>query len=477
MSDKNAPMMSRRQMLKWLGATSAGALLAACQPEVVKETVEVTREVEVEVEKEVPVEVEVERTVEVEKIVEVEAQPVFPMEEGDLTILLCCSSPEDLENRDRWNRGWELTHPGITVVQEPVPAGQNYFEKLQTLFAAGTAPDLYDMWEGYIQPYAENGVLLNMDPFFEADPLVNKEDLVPAAVEGGAWQDSIYALCQGFMPGPISLYYNVDHFDAAGADYPTEDWTWDDMREAAKGLTNIPEQWGLTYSLWFVPWLYWLWSNGGDLFKDNDTKCALTDPASYEALQYWADMVTVDETTLPSAEAQALQGPMNAFITGMVSMYLGNTWDVGSLDAARDEAGLNWVSVLSPKAPNGGRVWYEHFWSWGIWPGTDQPNAAWLYVRDFTLDQVNQQAQPMVPPLYQLLEVFDTQKNRDLGYAPLIELAEDPGLVKIPGAGEKFDKISQIVQAEIDLVFIGEKTAQQAAEDICPAVDEELART
>jgi hypothetical protein len=31
-------------------------------------------------------------------------------------------------------------------------------------------------------------------------------------------------------------------------------------------------------------------------------------------------------------------------------------------------------------------------------------------------------------------------------------------------------------QAEIDLVFIGDKTAAQAASDICPKVDEELAR-
>ena len=82
-SDKNPRMMSRRQMLKWLGATSAGALLAACQPQEVREAV----------------------GVEVEKIVEVEAQSVFPTEAGDLTILLCCSSPDSMENRERWKWG------------------------------------------------------------------------------------------------------------------------------------------------------------------------------------------------------------------------------------------------------------------------------------------------------------------------------------------------------------------------------------
>jgi multiple sugar transport system substrate-binding protein len=456
-------------MLSMVGIGTAGLVLSACQPKAVVET----REVEVEKE----VEVEVTRQVEVEKLVEVEAAPTFPLEEGELTILLCCSAPDDIENRQRWNTSWEVRHPGIKVTQDTLPAGQNYFEKLQTLFAAGTAPDLFDMWEGYIQPYAANDILLNMDPFFEVDPLVDTDDLVPAAIEGGGWNGGIYAFCQGFMPGPISLYFNVDHFDEAGLDYPTGDWVWDDVRETAKELTDVPNRWGLTYSLWFVPWLYWLWSNGGDLFNEDQTKCALTEPASYEALQYWADMVLVDQSTLPSAEAQAMQGPLNAFQTGMVSMYLGNTWDVNALEAARDEAGLNWKAVLSPKANDGNRVWYEHFWCWGIWSGTDQPNAAWLHARDFILDQVNQQAQPMVPPLYQLLDIFDTQRNRDLGVTPLIELATEPGLVRIPGAGERFDKISQLVQAELDLVWIGEKTAMEAAEAVCPVVDEELARS
>ena len=462
MSTQVPRTISRRDMLKLLGVGSAGLALTHCAPRTIVETqqVEVTREVQA--------------TVIVRETVE---PPTAPLEEGELTMLLCCSGPEDIEFRERWNTGWALSHPGITVVQDVVPAGQNYFEKLQTLFAAGTAPDLYDMWEGYIQPYAANGVLLNMDPFFDADPVVAKKDLVPAAFDGGSWQDSVYAFCQGFMPGPISLYFNVDHFDEAGLEYPTADWSWDNLREAAKALTDVANnRWGLTYSLWFVPWLYWVWSNGGDLFNEDETKCALTEPAAYEALQYWADMVLVDQNTLPSAEAQALQGPNNAFQTGMVSMYLGNCWDVGGFEAATEASGFNWKSVLSPKANNGNRVWYEHFWCWGIWPGTDQPNAAWLYARDFILDQVNQFAQPMVPPLFQLLDGFDTERNRQLGYAPLIELATQPGLLRYPGAGEKFDKISQLVQAEIDLVFIGEKTAEQAAEAACPLVDEELAR-
>jgi multiple sugar transport system substrate-binding protein len=456
--------VSRREMLRVLGLGSAGMVLAACgqaaapaQP--------------------APAPTEAPAQPAAPQPTEAPTQPAAPAyEEGELTILLCCSSAEDLDNRQKWNTEWAKKYPGVTVRQDSLPAGQNYFEKLQTLIAADNMPDLYDMWEGYIQPYAANGALMNLDPFFEADDKVKKADLVPAALEGGAWQGNVYAFCQGFMPGPVSLYFNTDHFDQEGLAYPTSDWKWDDVRQASQKLTKGTTQWGLTYSLWFVPWLYWIWSNGGDLFNADQTKCALTDPKAYEALQYWADMVLKDKTTLSSSEAQALQGPENAFRTGTVSMYLGNCWDVPGMKAATEESGFKWKSVLSPYANNGNRIWYEHFWCWGMWPKTKKPQIGWLNMRDFVLDQVNQAAQPMVPGLRQVLSVFDTPDNRDLGYGPLIELATQPGLLKIPGAGEKFDKISQIAQADIDLVFVGEKTAEQAASDICPKVDEELAR-
>jgi multiple sugar transport system substrate-binding protein len=469
MSHLASRRLSRREMLALLGTGSAGLALAACQPKIV----EVTKEVPVEV----PVEqtVVVEKTVVVEQEVVVEPTAVLPLEEGELKLLLCCSGTADIENRNRWNIGWEAAHPGIKIVQDTLPAGQNYFEKLQTLIAAGTMPDLFDMWEGYIQPYAANGVLLDLEPFLEADPLIGREDLVPAAVDVASYQGRIYSLLQSFFPGPGSLYFNPAHFDEVGLEYPTADWTWDDVREAAAALNNPPNRWGLTYSLWFVPWLYWIWSNGGDLFNEDETKCALTEPPAYEALQYWADMVLVDKTTLPSAESQAMQGPENAFQTGMVSMYLGNFWDVPGFEAATESSGFNWKAVLSPKAPNGNRIWYEHLTCWSIWTGTKKPNASWVYARDFVLDGVILQAYFGIPPLFKLLPTVDTEHNRNLGYTPLIELATKPDVLRWPGAGEKFDKISQLVQAELDLVWIGEKTAKQAAEDVCPEVDAVLA--
>src|SRR5262245_52438851 len=115
--------MTRREALRWMAISSTGLALAACAP------------------------------------------PVSPQANGgaggaaqqELTLLVCCYTPPETELRNQYNNKFMAENPGVTIGMELLPAGQNYFEKLQTLIAAGTVPDLFDMWEGYIQPYAKNG--------------------------------------------------------------------------------------------------------------------------------------------------------------------------------------------------------------------------------------------------------------------------------------------------------------------------------
>ncbi len=439
--------ISRRSMLKWMAVSTAGLTLAACAPAAAPGGTAATE---------------------------------ASVATAELDILVCCYTTPEVALREQFNTMFMASHSGSKLNMELLAGGQNYFEKLQTLIAAGNPPDLFDMWEGYIQPYAKNGVLLNMDPLFESDSQVSKDDLVPAALDAASWDGGVYAFIIGFMPGPVSLYYNPAHFETAGIATPRADWTWDNLREAAIALTldtnsdATPEQWGLGFDLWFVQWLYWIWSNGGDVFNADETQCTLADPKATEALQYWADLVNKDNVALSPSMLQSMQGGVNSFLSGAVSMYVGNTWDVATLKENKE---LNWQAVLSPSANNGNRTWYEHLWCWAISSESKQADLAWEFTRDFVLNRTIDPATPTIPPLKQLLDKFDTETNQQLGYAPLISLAEEPNRFRIPGSGAKWDKISGMIQAELDLVFTGEKTAAEAAATVAPSVDEELART
>lgn len=452
--------LSRRTLLKWIAAGAGTMVVAGCAPASAPAGNQTDGESAAAV-ADTPVPA---------------AAPAADAQE--LRILVCCYGEEEVKLREKFNEAHKALHSGLSIDMELLAGGQNYFEKLQTQIAANTMPDLYDMWEGYIQPYAENGALVNMDPFLEADPKIKKTDLVPAAVEAAAWKGSIYALLIGFMPGPASVYFNADHLSEAGVSEPNSDWTWDNLREMAKALVkgtgDNPERYGLAFDLWFVPWTYWIWSNGGDVFNSEQTKAVLTDPKAVEAIQYWADMVTVDKSVVPTDAIKQMEGGINALKTGATSLYMGNTWDVGSLKATPD---LNWKAVLSPKSNAGTRTWYEHTWCWGISTQSKNPDAAWEYARDFVLNRVIDPATPTIPPLKQLLDQFDTETNQKLGYTPLITIATETSQFRVPGAGAKWDKIAGMIQSELDLVFIGEKSAADAAAKVSPQIDEELTRS
>ncbi len=462
MTNEPKNFRSRRQMLKLMATGTAGIVLAACAPQATEAPTQAAGGNE-----------EPAPTTAVSKI-----------EEGSLVCLLCCGTDETHALQEKFNTYFSTTYPSIKTSLELTPGGTNYFEKLQTMIAAGTAPDVFDMWEGYVQPYAANGVLMDFTPYVDADPEWKMDDFQPAAITASSYEGKLYAMMRDFYPGPAMFFYNKDIFDAAKIDYPVFEWDWKKMREVAMQLTKDTtggttiNQWGMMFETWFVVWLHWIWSNGGDLFNADSTKCTVNEPASVEALQFHADLINVDKCAIPSAELTAMQGAINAFKTGAIGMYLGYAWNIADMKAAAEQ-GLNWGCLLPPASLTGGRVYYMHLECWAASKTTKVPNACWQYIRDFTADYTAEfvKAYPGIPLLKEDINLFLTEENVSYGWDKLPDIISDPKNIRIPGAGAKFDKIQSIVQAELDLVFTGEKTAQEAADTAAPQVDEELART
>jgi len=56
-----------------------------------------------------------------------------------------------------------------------------------------------------------------------------------------------------------------------------------------------------------------------------------------------------------------------------------------------------------------------------------------------------------------------TPETKELGWTGVVELLSDTQKTRYPGAGDKWDKLSGMFRAEIDLVFTGGKTAKDAA--------------
>jgi multiple sugar transport system substrate-binding protein len=117
--------------------------------------------------------------------------------------------------------------PEIKVDLQEIP-WEGYYEKYQTLSAAGQAPDVAFVSAAWIQDFARLGVALNLDPFVEKAGVFGPEDAEKYYLntldglrypKGG----SLYAIPYEWVT--ISFFHNKDIFDAAGEPYPTNDWT------------------------------------------------------------------------------------------------------------------------------------------------------------------------------------------------------------------------------------------------------------
>jgi multiple sugar transport system substrate-binding protein len=131
------------------------------------------------------------------------------------------------------NQFMEAT-PGIKVTVEHRPADQ-YWDKLQTEFAGGQAPDVSSINMDWTVPGASRGMFVDLKPLYERDQ-VDLSDLwynmePEWGYEGGMYGGILYA-------GGQNLYVNKTILEAGGLTMPTAEWTWDDLLEAGKALTK-----------------------------------------------------------------------------------------------------------------------------------------------------------------------------------------------------------------------------------------------
>jgi multiple sugar transport system substrate-binding protein len=139
---------------------------------------------------------------------------------------------------------FEEKYPNITVTQTPVGSPDDLFNRLATDFGGGgsTAPDLFALGGAKPQEYGAAGALLDLSTVAEEAHIDKYPELstTSATVDG-----TLYGLPTG--GNATAAFVNLDIFEQAGVEPPSEDWTWDDLIEAAneigsKGLTNAAGQ-------------------------------------------------------------------------------------------------------------------------------------------------------------------------------------------------------------------------------------------
>ena len=115
-----------------------------------------------------------------------------------------------------------------------VQVAGDYDQKVQTMLAGGTAPDIMMIAENY-QVYAAKNQVIPLDDMIKANNINMQERYSEDIANLMKYDGKQYGLTD--RAGAMILYYNKDLFDKAGVAYPTKGWTRDDLLNAAQKLT------------------------------------------------------------------------------------------------------------------------------------------------------------------------------------------------------------------------------------------------
>jgi multiple sugar transport system substrate-binding protein len=361
-------------------------------------------------------------------------------------------------------------NPDLHVTIEPNPGGTDaQLQKWQTLLASGAPPDVTLMRPHFHTAFASRGTLLQIDDYLDAETTVSREDFWPQTLARLSWDGKLWGVAAEIWFSFVFL--NMDMLEAAGLELPSDDWTWDDYLEMATAMTSgdgPTKQFGsAALSEW---WVQMVRSWGGEVLNADETQCVATESPAPEAIQWIADMI-VEHQVAPSAENLADQNAFSLFETGRIGMIEVANW---YLSEAIDKFQGNWDIAPNPIGPANRQSTVQGA-NYAIFNATKNPDAAWRLMADMSFgngQQVLLRETGTFPPV-QTLATAENLPNYQQRWIDVSLLSAE--VARPNHFVPKYVEWWNAARRELDEVWVGRKTAQEAVEAMCPAIDAILA--
>lgn len=379
--------------------------------------------------------------------------PAAAQDNVEISYFTFSAAPDQLETLDAMIAVFEEQNPGITVKVETAPFG-DYFTELQTRIAGGDAPDVFELnYENFVT-YATKGVLLDVSDRLAADPDLAAA-IFPKALEAFAMDGAQFGLPASFSN--VLLFYNQELFDAAGVEYPTADWTWEDELAAAEQITNADAGiWGMNAPVTYNEFYKTAAQNGCEIIAADGT-VTIDQPACVEALQFMVDPIA-NLHVQPSEVDLSGIGDTDLFLQGKIAMITTGIWMI----PAFTDAPFAWDIALEP----GNTTKAHHFFSnaVAISNDTDKADAAWAWQSFLSADpaaaQIRIDANWELPAVTDqaLLDSWLAQtppESREVVFEALDTLVTPPPFTNQALIADELDTLFQ-------QVLSGELTAEEA---------------
>ncbi len=227
-------------------------------------------------------------------------------------------------------QNFEDVNDKIIVQLEPV-SGRDYYARLLTQLAAKAAPDIMQVGDDAVPSFVSKNAFVALDDYIKSANF-DTGIYLPGLLEPGKINGKQYLLPKDYSP--LAVYYNKKLFDAAGAAYPKEGWTWEDFLATAQKLTlkdaaGKVTQWGVQLpGPWTTGFEYWVAAAGGQLIsQDGKSFVGHMDSAAVgRAVQFYADLYHKYQVAPQPADMNAFGGGNTEFASGKAAMMLFGRW-------------------------------------------------------------------------------------------------------------------------------------------------------
>ncbi|OEO32052.1 sugar ABC transporter substrate-binding protein [Devosia insulae DS-56] len=270
---------------------------------------------------------------------------------------------------------FEADNPGWTVQWEKFQ-WPDMRTKLIADFAVGNTPDLSAEPGGWVQEFAQQGLLKPLDEYVARDG--------EAMGYPGDWQD--FSVNRNMVDGSYygvqlhltcaTLVYNVDMLKEAGFDAPPK--TWEEFRQIAIATTK-PGRFGFAPNP--VPAYYWPWMfQAGATYFDPEAKQVVFDsPEAAKGLQFIADLIHKDKAAPLPVTGADYEGPQKLFTAGRAAMIITGPWDVTPIRTGNPN--LNWA--IAPSLTDTAQATLAGGVSMMIPAAARHPDQAWDLLQRF----------------------------------------------------------------------------------------------
>ncbi|MFF0267722.1 extracellular solute-binding protein [Kribbella sp. NPDC004536] len=271
---------------------------------------------------------------------------------------------------------FEKAHPNVSIDVSPgASSTDDLLQKLSAGFVGNSYPDISYAYGSWASELESSGRTLDITSRV-AEPDVKWGEF-PEGARLTARPTGKKTIGFPAVVDNLTLLYNKTVFDGAGVPYPTDQWTWDDLRAAAKKLTNpATSTYGYAYSVSGAEntvWKLWpeLWQNGGEILSPDQKTAAFASEAGVKALTLLRDMAVTDKSVyLDQTDTKYEQ----LFRNNRIGMMLSGPWVLYDLKTAQTKYGV----TLLP-GTNGDHQTASGPDLWALFDHHDENRAYWAY--------------------------------------------------------------------------------------------------